>query len=325
MPEEENRSMRQGLVELLGSETLEDRVMRLGQNETRNDNQDNLLSRPEQPLDRQNTTHTIPGTNGDNQVHSVRARDIQGTINETVYNPEQANRFRAENAIPNLSQPTIQQETAPTESLSEKMLPTLTKMERPKLQVFDGIPVDYARFKACVKVEIERKGVYDNVEKLKFLLDAVTGSAKSCLKRFIPGSERYKEAWQALDNRFGQPDVVVAAAKKQIDEFPDILNESAEKIREYQELVSELVGVYKELDFAHELKAHLPESYVKRLPTRLCARWVEKVEGKEAKLCELKQRWMPGKKERRKVPDNVVVTKIQEMIDTSLEYLRSHA
>ncbi|CAB4044387.1 Hypothetical predicted protein [Paramuricea clavata] len=57
MREEENRSMRQGLVELLGSETLEDRVMRLGQDETRNDNQDNLLSGPEQPLDRQNTTH----------------------------------------------------------------------------------------------------------------------------------------------------------------------------------------------------------------------------------------------------------------------------
>ncbi|CAB4024427.1 Hypothetical predicted protein, partial [Paramuricea clavata] len=30
---------------------------------------------------------------------------------------------------------------------------------------------------------------------------------KACVKRFIPGSERYKEAWQALDNRFGQPDV----------------------------------------------------------------------------------------------------------------------
>ena len=109
------------------------------------------------------------------------------------------------------------------------------------------------RFKACVKVEIERKGVYDNVKKLNFLLDAVTGSAKSCLKRFIPGSERYA-------NRFGQPDVVVAAANKQIYEFPDILSENAGKIREYQELVSELVGVYKELRFEHELKAELPES-----------------------------------------------------------------
>jgi hypothetical protein len=133
-------------------------------------------------------------------------------------------------------------------------------MERPKLPGFDGNPVDYARFKACVKVEIERKGVYDNVEKLNFLLDAVTGSAKSCLKRFIPGSERYDEAWEALDNRFGQPDVVVAAANKQIYEFPDILSENAGKIREYQELVSELVGVYKELRFEHELKAELPES-----------------------------------------------------------------
>jgi hypothetical protein len=124
LQEEENRSMRQGLVELVGSETLEDHVMQLGQDETRNNNQDNLLSGPEQPLDRQNTTHTIPGTNEDNQVHSVRARDTQRTTNEMVYNPEQANRFRAENTIPSLSQPKVQKETAPTESLLEKMLPT---------------------------------------------------------------------------------------------------------------------------------------------------------------------------------------------------------
>jgi hypothetical protein len=178
--------------------------------------------------------------------------------------------------------------------------------------------------------------VYDNAEKLKFLLDAVTGSEKSCLKRFIPGSERYKEAWQALDNRFGLPDVVVAAAKKQIDEFPDIPTENAEKIREYQELVSELVGVYKELDFAHELKAQLPESYVKRLPTRLCARWGEKVEGKSelstweefAIWLKRKQNYVKGnndgcqrKGREGKVRGKVVVTKIQEVIDTSLEYL----
>ena len=74
--------------------------------------------------------------------------------------------------------------------------------------------------------------MYDNVEKLKFLLDAVLGSAKSCLKRFISGSEKYEEAWEALDRCFGQPDIVVAAAKKRIEEFPDIFTENGEKIRE---------------------------------------------------------------------------------------------
>ena len=68
-------------------------------------------------------------------------------------------------------------------------------------------------------MEIDRKGVYDNVEKLKFLLDAVSGSAKSCLKRFILGSEKHEEAWQALDIRFGQPEIVVAVAKKRIEEL----------------------------------------------------------------------------------------------------------
>ena len=94
----------------------------------------------------------------------VRQGDIQGTTKETVrYKPEHANRFNAENAKRILSQPT-QREIAPTESLLEKMLPTLIKMERPKLPVFDGNPIDYAIFKACIHVDIKRKGVYYNGE-----------------------------------------------------------------------------------------------------------------------------------------------------------------
>ena len=315
MCEEENASRRDELAELLGSETLEDRVKRLGEDKPTNVEQDILVSNSQQPPDRHNILQTAQlGASLSDQGHTSQVRDIVGA-SKTVHNPGHGDSHTVENTESNPLQPSVQQRAPLTEQLLERMLPTLIKMERPKLPGFDGNPVDYARFKACVKVEIERKGVYDNVEKLNFLLDAVTGSAKSCLKRFIPGSERYDEAWEALDNRFGQPDVVVAAAKKQIDEFPDILSENAGKIREYQELVSELVGVYKELRFEHELKAQLPESYVKRLPTRLCARWGERVEGKpelstweefaswlekEARLCEGKQRWMPEKRERKK-------------------------
>ena len=57
-------------------------------------------------------------------------------------------------------------------------------------------------------------------------------------------------------------------------------------------MVSELIGIYKELNFEHELKAQLPESYVKRLPARLCARLGERVSGKARtvfmrRICEL--------------------------------------
>jgi len=57
--------------------------------------------------------------------------------------------------------------------------------------------------------------VYDDTEKLKFLSEgAAEGSAKSCLSKFMPGSYNYKEAWTALEERFGRGDKVVSAAKK---------------------------------------------------------------------------------------------------------------
>ena len=87
------------------------------------------------------------------------------------------------------------------------------------------------------------------------------------------------------------------------------------QIRQYQEMVSELMGVYKEHNFVHYLNSQIPEANVAKLPVRLCGRWAEFVEGKskrstkesfakwlekKAKICESKQRWMPEKREWRR-------------------------
>ena len=84
------------------------------------------------------------------------------------------------------------------------------------------------------------------------------------------------------------------------------------QIRQYQEIVSELIGIFKEHSFVHELNLQVPEATVAKLPARLCGRWAEFVEGKpklstwsslvnwlekEAKISESKQRWMPEKRE----------------------------
>ena len=198
------------------------------------------------------------------------------------------------------------------DQLFEKMLPAFAKIVKPSVQKFNGNPLEFSKFKAAFKVEVDRREVYDETEKLKFLLDAVEGSAKSCLAKFMPGSDRYEEAWTALEQRFGRVDTVVSTAKKRIDQFPVIVKEKSEQIRQYQEIVSELIGIFKEHNFVHELNSQVPEACVSKLPVRLCGRWAEFVEGKpklstwssfaswlekEAKICESKQRWMPEMKE----------------------------
>ena len=118
------------------------------------------------------------------------------------------------------------------------------KIVTPNVQKFNGNPLGYSKFKSAFNVEVDKKEVYDATEKLKFLLDYVEGSAKSCLAKFMPGSDKYEEAWTTLKERFGRVDTVVSAAKKRIDQFPTIVKEKSVQIRQYQEIVFELIGIF---------------------------------------------------------------------------------
>ena len=111
------------------------------------------------------------------------------------------------------------------EQLFKNILPAFAKIAKPSVPRFNGNPLEYSKFKAAFKVEVDKKEVYDATEKIKFLLDAVDGSAKSCLAKFMPGSDRYQDAWKALPERFGRVDTVASAAKKRVEQFPAIVKE----------------------------------------------------------------------------------------------------
>ena len=68
---------------------------------------------------------------------------------------------------------------------------------------------------------------------------------------------------------------VVSAAKKRIDQFPTIVKENSVQIRQYQEIVSELIGIIKEHTFLHELSSQVPEATVSKPPARLYGRWAD--------------------------------------------------
>ena len=58
------------------------------------------------------------------------------------------------------------------------------------------------------------------------------------------------------------------------------MKENSVQITQYQEIVSELIGIFKEHNFLHELSLQVPEATVTKLPARLHGRWAEFVEGK---------------------------------------------
>ena len=80
-------------------------------------------------------------------------------------------------------------QTSKIDQLFEKMLPPFVKIVKLNVPKFNGNPLEHSKFKAAFNVEVDKKEVYNGTEKLKFLLDSVEGSAKSCVAKFMPGSD----------------------------------------------------------------------------------------------------------------------------------------
>ena len=105
------------------------------------------------------------------------------------------------------------------DKLFERMLPAIVKIVKPSVSKFSGNTLEYSKFKAAFRVEVDKREVYDATEKLKFFFRCCGRKCKIRVWRnFIPGSDRYEKAWTALGERFGRVDTVVLAAKKRVDQ-----------------------------------------------------------------------------------------------------------
>lgn len=103
------------------------------------------------------------------------------------------------------------------DQLFEKMLLVFVKIVKLNVQKFNGNLLEYLKFKVVFNVEVDKKEVYDVIEKFKFLLDFVEGSVKLCLVKFMLGLDKYEEVWIVFQECFGWVDIVVLVVKKCID------------------------------------------------------------------------------------------------------------
>ena len=59
------------------------------------------------------------------------------------------------------------------DKLFKNILPAFVKIVKPSVSKFNGNPLEYSKFKAAFKVEVDKREVYDDIEKLKFLLESL--------------------------------------------------------------------------------------------------------------------------------------------------------
>jgi len=56
------------------------------------------------------------------------------------------------------------------------------------------VKLSVSKFRGDPK-QYDEKDLYDTTGKLKSLLDAMQGKTKSCLAKFLLGSDKYREVW----------------------------------------------------------------------------------------------------------------------------------
>ena len=149
-------------------DSVNDRIFRLGVNSTLN------------------TQNTVVGKQIASMLHLTNPKELTGQ------NKVEKVKLRDEQKLPHTQ--TIPQGSHPSQLTPLVSCLRFEKIVKPNVPRFNGNPLEYSKFRAAFKVEVDEKEFYDATEKLKFLLDALDGGAKSCLAKFMPGLDRYQDA-----------------------------------------------------------------------------------------------------------------------------------
>ncbi|XP_077863637.1 uncharacterized protein LOC144347855 [Saccoglossus kowalevskii] len=120
-------------------------------------------------------------------------------------------------------------------------------------------------------------------EKLSFLGKYTTGTTKTLVDRYrlrnVDNVERaYKEAWEELESRFGNPAVISSIIIKQLSTFSKIKADDNQRLLELADLCVDTVAHMKDLPHLIILDTpHGMNPVVVKLPSYVLNRWRERV------------------------------------------------
>ena len=110
--------------------------------------------------------------------------------------------------------------------------------------------------------------------KLTYLVILVSSEAKLAITEFAYCGTMYRQALKALEAEFGQPHVVAGAHLDKLKNHPPLKMHSSDNIINYSSTVSNLVAVFKSLNYEADLKcASVLNDALSKLPPNLKESW----------------------------------------------------
>lgn len=155
----------------------------------------------------------------------------------------------------------------------------INRLPMPEPTVFNGNPIDFIEWKASFMALIDRKNI-STADKLHYLKRYVAGSAQKCLEGTFYGSDdaAYSDAWNKLNQRYGQPFIIQKAFREKLSNWPKIQGKDAEGLRNFSDFLNACLQAMphvKGLNILNDCEEN--QKLIRKLPEWLASRWNRQV------------------------------------------------
>ncbi|RXN17185.1 hypothetical protein ROHU_008098 [Labeo rohita] len=159
------------------------------------------------------------------------------------------------------------------ESIAANRLPI------PTPSVFSGDPIHYIEWRASFQSLIDKKNI-SSADKFYYLKKYVSGSAQKCLEGtfYRNDEEAYRDGWNKLNRRYGQPFVIQRAFRDKLSKWPKIQAKDAEGLRAFSDFLnacSQAMPHVKGLEVLNDCEEN--QKLMLKVPDWLAASWNRKV------------------------------------------------
>ncbi len=202
----------------------------------------------------------------------------QETRSQSTQNEHEEQRYKMSHQQCNIVQSTPLSEVSHLAQAVQDSI-AINRLPVPEPTVFNGDPIQFVDWKASFMSLIDRKGI-PVADKLYYLKKYVSGSAHKYLEGtfYRNDEEAYKDAWDKLNQRYGQPFVIQRAFREKLSKWPKIQYKDAEGLRIFSDFLNaclQAIPHVKGLEILNDCEEN--QKLVHKLPDWAASRWNRQV------------------------------------------------
>ena len=113
-------------------------------------------------------------------------------------------------------------------------------------------PLDWKSFKETFEVAVHSSGSISNIEKFTYLKTYLDKLALQAVERFPLTNENYTAAWQLLDERHGNEQLIISCHMNNLIKLDPIIQPSVKEMRKLHDTIESNVRALRSLRINHE-------------------------------------------------------------------------